>query len=591
MELKKYTRLLRRWWWVVLLMAAAAGAGAYEMSRRTPPIYEASISLLINQAPSNKVNPTYNDLLTSEHMAKTYAELLRKRPILESVIAKLGLTMSPESLSERVRVSVIRDTLIILVAVEDTDPERAANIANAIADVFWQQSREMQVSRYAALKETVQAELTTEQDAIDSIQTELNTMARDVLRGQLLQVRSAVNRAQESVGNDAISRQILQLQIGQIQDQIDRIPSDRNLVDVLGSDDQIARQTELRTQLQQHQSNYESLLRSMEEVRLAEAQTGDYLSIAEHADTPSTPIRPRVVLNILLAAVMGALASLAIAFLFEFFDSSVRTREEVEQLAGLPTLAAITRIRRPGLGSKLITARSAGSPVAEAFRMLRTNIEFAEVDRAIRTMLVTSGASSEGKSTTTANLAVTMAQTGRRVVLVDMDLREPILHQIFKVQNGRGITTALLHPDESIGDYLLPTGVENLSLIPSGPLPSNPAELLGSRRMAELIANLKEHADLIIFDSSPILLLADATLLARHCDAALLVARAGKTRVESLARARDQLAQSGVRLLGVVLNRVATGMGGDQYYYRRRWWRGRRQMIAAPPRPVAPPSE
>jgi non-specific protein-tyrosine kinase len=578
LELKKYIRLVWRWWWVVLVVAGIAAGGAYAIGKRTAPVYEASITLLINQASSNKVNPTYNDLLTSEHLAKTYAELLRKEPVLEAVIAHLGLKMSPSELADQVRVSVIRDTLLILVSVDDTDPKRAADIANEIATVFWLQSRELQMSRYTTLKDTVQKNLATEQAAIDAIQTDLNVLARDVLQTELNELHSAVNDVRTRVGASGAASQVIQAQLGQIQNQIDRLPSEHNIIDILGTNDQIARQTTLRASLQQHQSNTESLLRSLEEVRLAETQTGDYLSIAEHAVAPVEPIRPRIMLNVLMSAILGALVALGLAFMVEFFDNSVRTREDIEQMAGIPVLAAIARIRGIGLGSKLIAARASGSPTAEAYRMLRTNIEFAEVDGAIRTLLITSSAPGEGKSTTTANLAVTLAQTGRRVVLVDLDLREPALHQIFKVQNQRGITTALLHPNESIGDYLLPTGVENLSLIPSGPLPSNPAELLGSQRMTELIERLKEHADLIVFDSSPMLFLADATLLARRCDAALLVARAGSSRAASLVRAREQLTHAGVRLLGVVLNRVSATVGSDRYYYRRRFWRNLRAL-------------
>lgn len=574
MELKKYIRLMWHWWWVVLVGTALAGGAAYFLSTRTTPVYESSISLLINQAPSKDVNPSYNDVLTSEHLAKTYAELLRKRPVLDQVISNLGLSISPETLAKNVRVSVMRETLLVVVTVEDTDPARAAAIANEIASVFTQQSRELQANRYATLKQALQSSLTEEQATIDSIQIELAALTREVLRNGLIDVRTAVNRAQDSLTAQDIPYQVLQLQLNQIGNEIERIQTDRNVIDTLGSHDQIARQSELNTRLQQHQSNYESLLRNLESVRIAEAQTADYLSVAEDAGTPTQPIRPRTLLNILLATLLGALLTLGLGFLVEFFDNSLHTRDEVEQLTGIPALAAIAHIRGIGPPSKLITTRAAGSPISEAYRMLRTNIEYAQVDRPIHTLLVTSSAPHEGKSTTAANLAVTMARTGQRVVLVDLDLREPALHHFFKLNNQRGITTALLHPEENIADYMLPTGVDNLSVITSGPLPSNPAEILGSQRIADLIEELKEHADLILFDSSPVLLLADATILARRCDAALLVARAGSTRIDSLRQVREQLAQSGARLIGVVLNRVSTSPVGD-HYYRRRWWRGR----------------
>lgn len=584
MELKKYMRLLWRWWWVVVLGTGLAAFGAYTVSQRSAPVYEASTALLINQAATDGATPDYSDVQTAEHLAKTYAELLRKRPVLEAVIANLGLTTSVSDLEKRVRVDVVRDTLLILVSVEDTDPARAAAIVNEMSTVFGQQSREMQASRYAALKQTLETKLAEEQAVIDEQETKLAMLSRDVLRSELIRVRSAVDRAQADLQVPDVPRQVLLYQLSQIRNDLEGLQSNRDTVAALGSDQQIAQQTELRTHLQQHQSNYTSLLRNLEEVRLAEAQTNSYLSVAEAASAPTLPIRPRVALNVLLAAILGALLTLGLAFLVEFFDNSVRTRDEVEQMLGVPTLASIARIRGIGLPNKLVTARSAGSPITEAYRILRTNIEFAEVDKPIRTMVVTSSATHEGKSTTAANLAVTVAQTGKRVALVDLDLRGPTLHQFFKLNNQRGVTTALLHPEENVGEYLLPTGVENLSLIPSGPLPSNPAELLGSQRMGELIEELKEHADLVIFDSSPMLTLADATILARRCDAALLVAQAGSTRVDALRRVRDQLAQSGVRTLGIVLNRVSTSPIGD-HYYSRRLWRGQRlrpQLLVPP---------
>lgn len=569
MEAAKYLRLLWRWWWVVAQAVALAAAGAYLLSRRATPVYESSVSLLINQAPSTSFTPTYNDVLKGEHLAKTYAELMDKRPVLDPVIQQLGLATDANALADRVRVAAVRDTLLIVVSVEDEDPARAAMVANTIADVFVQQNRDLQAERYTALNEGLQRELAGEQAEIDRLQTELALLTRNVLRDELIVVRSAVDRAQASLASQDVQRQVLQFQLAEIRDEIERLQTGRDPVVALGTNEQIALQSELQTRLDQHRSNYESLLRSLEEVRLAESQTSDFLSIVEPAAPSSEPVRPRVLLNVLMVAILAGLATLGVAFLVELFDNSVRSRDDVEQLAGLPPVAAVGRIGGVGLPSKLVAARATGSAAAEAYNMLRTNLEFAQVDRPISTLLVTSPGQNEGKSTTAANLAIAIARTDRRVVLVDLDLRQPSLHQFFKVNNQRGVTTALLHPDQAVSEYLLPTGVENLSLIPSGPLPSNPAELLGSRRIAELIEELKGEADMVIFDSSPALAVADATLIAHRCDATLLVARAGATRVEALRRVRDQLAGAGVRLLGVVLNRVSGSAIGRRYYRRR----------------------
>jgi non-specific protein-tyrosine kinase len=252
----------------------------------------------------------------------------------------------------------------------------------------------------------------------------------------------------------------------------------------------------------------------------------------------------------------------------EYLDDRVKTSEQVSALSGALTLGMIGQIEGPAANGKLVTVRNQQSPLAEAYRMLRVNLDFAAIDRPLRAIAVTSGGPEEGKSTTIANLAVAIAQTGKRVILVDSDLRRPTIHRIFQVANDRGVTTALLNPgDQGVVDHLISSGVGNLQLLPSGPIPPNPAELLGSQRMAELIEALKAQADLVLFDTPPLLVFADAALLARVCDGTLLVARARFTRIGALVRALEQIDQAGARLLGVVLNRVAAPRGDYQNYY------------------------
>jgi capsular exopolysaccharide synthesis family protein len=570
MELKKYTRLLWYWSWFIILSALIAGAGALLVSKRTTPVYEASATLLLNQAQSGNTRPEYSDVLMSEHLAKTYAELLSKRPILDTVIQNLKLDTSASSLEKRIRVSVIRDTLLIIVSVEDTEPARAAAIANEIAKVYGEQSRATQSSRYASLQETLDNELSQVQQNIDDAQTNLDTLVRQVLRDELGKVQTAMDQAQLDV--ERLSRDDIRAELLGIQNDLERLQTNRDLVESLGTDEQVAQQNQLRTRLEQYRSNYDSLLRSLEELRLAETQSNDYLTVVEEASVPTIPIRPRTLLNVLLSAILGGMLMLGLTFLIEYFDNSVRSRDDIEQFIGIPTLGSIGKMGGRGLASKLLALRAPGSPVAEAFRMVRTNLEFAEIDTTIRTLLITSASSNEGKSTTAANLAVTIAQTGKRVVMVDLDLRNPTLHEVFGLSNHRGVTTALLHhKDGSLNEVMLPTSVENLRLIPSGPVPSNPAELLGSQRMADLIEEMKQEADVILFDSSPLLAVADAALLARRCDAALVVARAGRTRIDELRRVRDQIAQTGTRLLGVILNRAPSSPMDRQYQQQQLW--------------------
>lgn len=216
--------------------------------------------------------------------------------------------------------------------------------------------------------------------------------------------------------------------------------------------------------------------------------------------------------------------------------------------------------------SQLITVSEPRSPISEAYRTLRTNLDFAGLDRALQTLVVTSAGVSEGKSTTLANLAVVSAQTGRKVILVDADLRRPSLHEIFGVGNEAGLTTMMMDEEALASPPLQATGIEGLSLLASGPLPPNPAELMGSRRMEEVIAALAQRAAHVFFDTPPVVAVTDAAVLATKVDGVLLVISAGKTRREYARSAVQRLQQINARLVGTVLTNVPMGAGFKGYY-------------------------
>jgi non-specific protein-tyrosine kinase len=214
---------------------------------------------------------------------------------------------------------------------------------------------------------------------------------------------------------------------------------------------------------------------------------------------------------------------------------------------------------------QLITVRDPRSPIAEAYRTLRTNIQFSSLDKALCTMLVTSTSAEEGKSTTLANLAVIFAQAGHRVILVDADLRRPVLHSLFGVPNSIGLTSLFI--EDAPGSLpLQETPVPNLALLPSGPQPPNPSELLGSQRMEKVIDALKAEADFVLFDSPPIIAVTDAAVLGRKVDGVLLVVRAGKTRREHAARARMLLEKVNAKVLGAVLTNAKVDSSLYRYY-------------------------
>ncbi len=216
--------------------------------------------------------------------------------------------------------------------------------------------------------------------------------------------------------------------------------------------------------------------------------------------------------------------------------------------------------------SALITLTNPRSPIAEAYRSLRTNLEFSSLDQPLRTMIVTSAAPGEGKSTTLANLAVTIAQAGKRVILADCDLRRPAQHRLFGLPNSAGLTTMVVDDQAMSSPPLQETGVPNLWLLASGPPPPNPAELLGSRRMTDIIAALLDRADMVLFDAPPVIAVTDAAVLAAKVDGVLLVLRAGKTKREHVQRAKALLEKVNARVVGTVLTNVQPD-ASLQYYY------------------------
>jgi non-specific protein-tyrosine kinase len=216
--------------------------------------------------------------------------------------------------------------------------------------------------------------------------------------------------------------------------------------------------------------------------------------------------------------------------------------------------------------NQLITVSEPRSPISEAYRTLRTNLDFASLDQALKTLVVTSAGVGEGKSTTLANLAVASAQTGRKVILVDSDLRRPAMHQVFNLSNEAGLTTVIMDEEAMAAPPLQDSGIEGLLVLTSGPQPPNPAELVGSKRMSGLIAKLAERADQVFFDSPPVVAVTDAAVLATKVDGVLLVISAGKTRREHARSAVHRLEQINARLVGTVLINVQMGAGFQGYY-------------------------
>ncbi|KKI93241.1 capsular biosynthesis protein [Bacillus sp. SA1-12] len=218
------------------------------------------------------------------------------------------------------------------------------------------------------------------------------------------------------------------------------------------------------------------------------------------------------------------------------------------------------------LSRNLITMTNPKSPVSEQYRTIRTNIQYSTVDQKIKTLMVTSSNPMEGKSTTVANLAVVFAQQGKKVLVIDADMRKPTVHYTFRVENIVGLIN-VLSKEASIDQAIQSTENENLFVLSCGPIPPNPAELLESEAMNDLLDSVKEHFDFVIFDTPPILAVTDAQILANKCDGTVLVIHSGKTEIDLAQKAKDMLVDANGKYLGVVLNAKKQQLGQHYYYY------------------------
>lgn len=514
-DLRQVLRSLRRWWWVAIAGPLLFGFLAYAYSTQQQPRYAAEATLLINPSATSGALD-YNSVLTAERLAKTYQKLATSRAVLEPVVASLNLTMDANALAEHVSARADADTQLLSIRVSGTDPQQVAAIANAIAEQFQAYLREQTSQTSAETQETVDQTIRDLETQIEDTQAQIET----------LQSRS-----------DA-STPAVQAELAALTERLNNL-----------------------------QGTYGKLLALAAELRTNTAMASDRVTVAIPAVAPVAPYAPKKAVNVLLGMIAGGLIAGGGILLLTYLDNTVKPGLDFQRLVNAPLLSTVTRLPRLAQGqSQLFVLDTPKGGAAESIRLLRTNIEFASATREIAILGVTSPNPSEGKSTIAANLAVTLAQAGFVTLLIDADLRRPSQHRIFGSANERGLSTLLSGPDRPWTWAAQETMLPNLTLIPAGPLPPNPADLLSLERLRELLTAMRETFDVIVIDTPPMLAVSDPLILAAHVDGMVLVALAGKTRIDALRRAAETLQRGSVRLVGVIVNQQS-GRDTQGYYY------------------------
>jgi len=360
----------------------------------------------------------------------------------------------------------------------------------------------------------------------------------------------------------------------------------------------------LRSEVEEKRETLNRLMKRQNEMALSAElrdldSTSTYVRVVERAKAPGAPFRPNIKLNLLLALLFGSALGVGMALLLDYLDNTVKSASDLERMVGKPVLAVVpfhgkaagtTLVRRkqPAPASQafdMVSHLEGRTSVAEAYRELRTAILLSHAGEPPRLIMITSAVPEEGKSATSVNLAIVLAQLGRRVLLVDTDLRRPRLHRALDVPNPRGVSTYLSGLEDDPGPLIVPTPVDNLSILPSGPIPPNPSELLNAPRFTQLGRELAARGfDHVVFDSPPVLSVVDPIIIASTADSTLLVVRAGRTARQSVRMAADKLAQAGGAPSGLVLNGLEReGHDAHYYYYRSEYVAGSEASAAADP--------
>lgn len=512
MDAKSALFTVLRWSWLIVLATALAAGMTYRSVSRVPRVYQADATLLVGHTLQTE-NPNPGDIETSQTLAQSYVQLVRSQPLLQATIDALHLPTTWYALSPEVNGTVISGTETITISVVDRDPKVAQAVANELA-------RQLILQSPTPREDDPQRQFTNQQ--MQQLQT---------------QIKSA------------------QAQIADLQKKADQetsaqaLQDERNQINVI----------------QQHVDAWQNTYAKLS--NFYQGSQTNYLSIVQPAVLPTSPLGTSLKYSVGLSGGIGFALALAGILLVEFLDDTIKTERNLDRALGVPILGGLGRVRGIRQAADSLFALNAPtSSAAEAVRLLGATVR-ASIGRESAVVMITSPGPADGKSTIAANLAITLAHLGQRVILIDANLRRPALHRLFDLPNREGLSTALLDPERNLENLLANATVPNLQILPSGPLPVNPGDLLASDVMKARLGELRGKADVVIVDTPAVLGAADVALLGAMVDRVYFVARARRTRFPMARRAREALDHVGVKLSGAIFNGYELGRRTYQRYY------------------------
>jgi capsular exopolysaccharide synthesis family protein len=691
----------RRWVMAVFFAVVVGAAGVWLV--REPRVYRAVSSLEISPVAPRYLGTGVQDVAESgatmywqtKEFFETQYQIIRSRAVAQRVSDKLGLTSDPAflgvaaikdpakqrqamvgadpvaRLQGMIRVEPVKDSRIVRLAVEDTDRERAALIANAYGEAYIEHTldKKLDTTRAASLwladqlddlkkklessevglhhfkrendiltasfedKQSISSQrLLALNDALTKARTrraELESrrrtlaeakkravagdpaafdsvaaVAQSVLVGQLKLRLVALTEEREELASRYLPQHprllAVEERLAEISRTVDRETG--KIVAALDNEFREASDTEqqlvalidgakreafevnkreidyvkLKREQENNQRLYDLVLQRLKDAELTGMLRTSTVQLLDAALVPSIPVKPNRKVVMILSIILGLLGAVSLALFFEYLDNTVKTHDDVERYLQLPFLGIVPSIHEKGQEQLPVAERGRNrdlhahrrpkSSVAECIRSVRTNLLFMTPDKPLKRLLITSSGPQEGKTTVAVNLAIAFSQAGSRVLLVDTDMRRPRIHRAFGLPNDAGVSSLMLQ-SARLEDVVKETAVPNLFLLPCGPIPPNPAELIHTERFKKLLLELDAKYDRVIFDSPPVAAVTDALILSGDVDGVVLVAKAGRTVREVAMRTRQSLADVNARLFGMVLNDLDLERRGYGYYY------------------------
>ncbi len=440
----------------------------------------------------------------------------------------------------------------------EKNPELAGSVSEILNNAVIQQIKAIEVTNQKRMSELAN-KYGKNHPQIIALRNEQETLQSR----RMAEIKRIINSLQNEYAVAAAKEQSLKASLS------------RTKGESLGLNEKAIQYSVLKREAQSTKEMYDLLFKRMKETSLTEDIRTGNVRIVDAAEIPRSPFKPKKAQNLMLAIILGLVLSIGTAFFLERMDNTIKIPDDIKNnlnisyLGPVPDFSTLPEADTPKPGElklieELITVSSPKSTASEAYRGIRTNILFSSADIAPQVLLITSSAPAEGKTLTAANLAVVMAQMGNKVLLIDSDMRKPKLNKVFKTSRDKGLSTILVGGCE-ISEAIIPTKIPNLDIISSGPVPPNPSEIIGSQKMATVLAELRGRYERIIIDSPPISAVTDASILSKYADGAIIVVRYGETHLEIIKNGINQLASVNAHIFGAILNCVNTGR--ESYYY------------------------